>query len=78
MCTELENLEDNGAWNVDYCEDDKNVIIFTWGCKLKQYHDGLIKKLKARFCDYGDMQTEGIYFFETYAPVVKWTTMCLI
>ena len=55
-----------------------NVIRSTWAFKLKRYPDGLIKKFKARFCARGDMQLEGIDFFETYAPVVQWTTIRLM
>ena len=55
-----------------------NAIRSTWDFKLKQYPDGLIKKFKARFCACGDMQLEGIYLFETYAPVVQWTTVSLM
>ncbi len=35
-------------------------------------------KFKARFCAQGNMQLEGIDFFETYAPVVQWTTIRLM
>ena len=45
---------------------------------LKCYPDGLIKNAKARFCARGDMLLEGIDFFETYAPVVQWTTVRLM
>jgi hypothetical protein len=34
-----------------------------------------VKKFKARFCVRGDMQIEGIDFFETWAPVVQWPTV---
>ena len=47
-----------------------SVIWLTWAFKSKQFPDGLIKKFKARFCARGDMQLDGIAFFETYAPVV--------
>jgi hypothetical protein len=43
-----------------------------------RYPDGLIKKFKARFCARGDQQLEGIDYFETYAPVVQWTTFHLM
>ena len=38
----------------------------------------MVKKFKACFCARGNMQLEGIDFFETYAPVVHWTTICLM
>ena len=66
------------AWDVVERTDDVNVIGSTWAYKLKRYPDGLIKKFKARFCARGDQQLEGIDFFETYAPVVQWTTVRLI
>ncbi len=57
---------------------DHHVIASTWAFKCKHYPDGLIKKFKARFCARGDQQLEGIDFFETYAPVVQWTTIRLM
>jgi hypothetical protein len=54
------------------------VINSTWAFKCKHYPDGLIKKFKARFCAPEDQQLEGIEFFETYAPVVQWTTIRLM
>jgi len=66
------------AWDVVNREPDMNVIKLTWAFKCKRYPDGLIKKFKAKFCARGDMQLEGVDFFETYAPVVQWTTICLM
>ena len=37
-----------------------------------------MSKYKARFCVRGDMQTEGEDFFESYAPVVQWSTVRLM
>ena len=54
-CTKLEILESMGAWDVIDCEDDINVIRFTWSFKVNQYPDGLIKKFKAIFCARGYM-----------------------
>ena len=71
MCTEIETTEGMGSWDLVDCEDDMNVIRSTWYFKLKQYPDGLIKKLKDRLCAHGNMHIEGKYFFETYAHVVQ-------
>jgi hypothetical protein len=35
------------------------------GIQVQAKDDGLIKKIKARFCARGDMQLKGIDFFET-------------
>ena len=42
------------------------------------FSDGLLRKLKARFCVRGDQQESGVDFFETYAPVVSWATVRLM
>jgi hypothetical protein len=55
-----------------------HVIPSTWAFKCKRYPDGCIKKFKARFCARGIKQLKGIDFFETYAPVVQWTTIQLM
>ena len=51
------------------------VVPTTWAFKLKRYPDGVAKKFKARFCVRGDLQTEGIDYFETWALVFQWTTV---
>ena len=55
-----------------------DVIRSIWDFKLNQYPDGIIRSFKSIFCARGNMQIEGIYFFETYAPVVQWTTIHLM
>ena len=67
-----------GDWFVVDREDNINVIILTWDFKLKQYPDELMKKFKAKFCARGDMQLNENYLFETCAPVVQWTNVCLM
>ena len=76
--TELETLEGMEAQYVVYHDGDMNVIRLTSDFKLKRYPYGLIKNFKARFFASGDMQLEGIYFFETYAPAFQWTTIILM
>ena len=67
-----------GAWDVVNSEDDMNAIRLTWEFKLNWYSDGLIKHFKSNLCACGDMKLEGIYLFETYASVVRWTTISLM
>ena len=65
-------------WEIVDQNDSMNVIDSTWAFKYKRYPDGLIKKFKARFCAKGNQQQEGIGFFETYSPVVQWSTVQLM
>lgn len=55
-----------------------NVLPSTWAFKIKRYPDGRVKKFKARFCARGDRQQEGIDYFETWAPVVQWSTVRIV
>ena len=74
---EISTLEGMGAWEVVKKTAEVNVIRSV-AFKIKRYPDGLIKKFKARFCARGDMQIGGVDSFETYAPVVQWTTVRLM
>jgi hypothetical protein len=56
----------------------QNVSPSTWAFKIKCYPDGQVKKFKARCCAQGEKQQEGIDYFETCAPVVKWLTVRIV
>ena len=58
--------------------EGKPVIDSVWAFKRKRYPDGSVKKLKARFCVRGDLQKEHIDYFDTYSPVVQWSTVRLL
>jgi hypothetical protein len=76
---ELHTLsEDKDAWDVVDREDWMKVLPTTWAFKCKRYPDGRIRKFKARFCARGDRQVEGIDFFDTFAPVINWTSVRLL
>jgi len=57
---------------------DMNVPDSTRAFKCKRYPDGKIRKFKARFCFRWDQQIHGINYFETFAPVVSWTTVMIL
>ena len=38
----------------------------------------MIQKFKARFCVRSDKQVEGMYLFDTYSPIVSWTTIRIL
>ena len=75
---EILTLEGKDSWVVVERTSDMNVLPSTWAFKLKRFPDGTVKKFKGRFCARGDKQIHGIDFFETYSPVVQWTTIRLM
>jgi hypothetical protein len=76
MESELTTLESElQAWELVPREPWMHVLPSTWAFRLKRFPNGLVKKFKARFCIRGDRQVEGVDFFETWAPVVQWTTV---
>jgi hypothetical protein len=75
MKLEIQTLISQRTWESVPCPLDKPVLKGTWVFKLKRLPDGTPYRYKARFCARGDMQTQGVDFFETYAPVVQWSTI---
>ncbi len=50
-------------------------ILSIWSFKRKRFPDGRVMKHKARLCAHGGMQTWGVNYWETYAPVVNWLSV---
>jgi hypothetical protein len=70
-------INESDCW--DYIlNPGKNVLLSTWAFKIKLYPDGSVQKFKARFCARGNRQTEGVDYFETWAPVVMWSTVRIV
>jgi hypothetical protein len=78
MKLEVQTLVNQRTWESVPRPKDKPILKGTWAFKLKRLPDGTAYRHKARFCARGDMQTEGVDYFETYAPVVQWSTIRLL
>ena len=78
MREEVSKLLKAKTWETVPRPADKNVIKSTWAFKLKRLPDGTPYRFKARFCVRGDMQKQDLDYFETYAPVVQWSTIRLL
>ena len=78
MKLEIQTLKSQNTWVTVDWPKDRSVLKGTWAFKLKHLPDGTAYQHKARFCAGGDVQIKGVDFFETYAPVVQWSTIRLL
>ena len=53
-------------------------ILAVWSMKRKRDPAGDIIKWKARLCAHGGMQIHGVNYWDTYSPVVSWSTVRLV
>ena len=53
------------------------ILSGTWAFRIKRFPDGIMKKIKARFCVRGDLQTD-VDVFDTYAPVASWKSIRML
>ena len=82
MKKELDALDGMEAWDVvpreKAIKTGRKIIASTWVFKRKRYPDGTVKKLKARLVARGDQQVEGVDYFDSFSPVVQWSTIRLL
>jgi hypothetical protein len=64
MKLEVDTLVGQRTWECVPRKKGMNVLKGTWAFKLKRLPDGTAYRHKARFCARGDLQKEGIEFFE--------------
>ena len=56
-------------------ETKRKQIMMIWSFKRKRKPDGTLDKYKARLCCHGGQQEWGINYWDTYAPVVSWSSV---
>jgi hypothetical protein len=66
MRVEIHALAQQKKWKLIPRSDAGRVIKSTWFFKLNRLPDGTPLKFKAQFCVRGDLQKEGIDYFEMY------------
>ena len=54
------------------------VLNAIWSYRRKRKPDGTLSKYKSRICADGSQQKYGIDYWETYSPVVNWSTVRLV
>ena len=68
----------NKAWTIVDRPSNKPVVKSKWVFKIKRDAEGNVACHRARLVAKGCSQTEGIDYFETFAPVVKHSSMRLL
>ena len=56
----------------------RHQLIMIWSFKRKRRPDGTLTKYKARLCCHGGQQELGVNYWNTYAPVVSWSSIRIL
>ena len=78
MASEFTTLQHQSTWSLVPPSPDQHVISCHLVFKLKRNPDGSVARYKARLVTKGNHQMPGIYFDETFSPVIKLATVHLM
>jgi hypothetical protein len=77
MQEELNNFTRNEVWHL-VPRPNQNVVGTKWVFRNKQDDHGVVPRNKARLVAKGYSQVEGLDFDETYAPVARLESICIL
>jgi hypothetical protein len=75
---EMEAHRLNGTWEIVKLPPGKRAIGSRWFMKVKHNADGSLDRYKARLVAKGYSQRPGFDFKETFAPTVRYSTICIV
>lgn len=75
MMEEYQSIMKNDVCEIVPRPEGKPMVTSKWILKIKHAVDGSINKCKSRFVARGFSQKDGQNYDETFAPVVRYTTM---
>jgi hypothetical protein len=78
---EITGLHSSGVFSyhrIDTLPPRAKLLNAIWSYRRKRTPAGVLQKYKARICTDGSQQQYGVDYWETYAPVVSWSTVRLL
>ena len=78
MNEEMDSMASNRVWNLVELPDGVKAIRCKWVFKTKKDSMGNIERYKARLVAKRFTQKEGIDYIETFSPVSKKNSLCII
>jgi hypothetical protein len=75
---ELRTFQQMGVYEVVPWPKDQKVMGSKWVFRVKRGPDGNVQKYKARVVAQGFTQVKGLDYDETFAPVAKFTSFCIL
>jgi hypothetical protein len=75
---EMDALRRNHTWDVVDIPTDRKMVDSKWVFKIKRLSDGSVDKFKPRLVAKGFSQIQGLDYYETFAPVVRFDSMRLL
>ena len=78
MKEEFANLKHMDTWSLVERTSQIKVLKETGAFKLKHTQDAVAYRYRSRFSVRGNQQEYGINYFETFAPVVQWSTIRIL
>ena len=71
-------MQKNGTWTLILAETTTKLVGNKWVFRIKYNPDGSISKYKAWLVAKGFHQNYRVDFFETFSPIVKPCTVCIV